>query len=585
LTAEPLRIGTRDSVLATWQARFVADLMKKAGYLTELRFIKTEGDRVLDTPLPLMGGKGVFTKALDDALLAGEIDLAVHSLKDIPTRLPDGLAIGAVSMREDPRDVLVARRKNDSGTSKGTDERKRERLPDFLSDPGYEAVIASSSNRRIGQWLARFPGHRIVDIRGNIQTRLRKLRESEWDGAIFAAAGLLRLGLEKEIDWVLDWMLPAPAQGAMAMMIRTGDKSAENAVRPVHDSGTALCTAIERDVLHHLEGGCSAPVGAWAAIQNGMVWLKINTVYPDGHGLIEFEMTETRSRAGDLGRRAAEEALRRGADGLIRDLRGAAMERQKVVIATRPPAPGDTEMAKSHGIRLVDCPAYYYRWITPSDFIIDPVVTPPLPDAWVFTSRRGVEGWWRIWKNLAGKQEQSTGRSLQSVRNYTLKIPHVYVIGDKTEQAFRETFGEGDIRKAEEHNGKALGMRLTGDNIRSAVHFCAVERQNDLYLKALAGDPVPRPPVWMMRQAGRYLPSYLRLQEKYDFFTRCETPELVAEITCLPIDEIGPDAAILFSDILVVPRALGQPVEMKRAWVRCWTTPSARRSRPWRCGR
>ncbi len=330
MTVKPLRIGTRDSILATWQARYVAEVLEKAGYRVELHFVKTEGDRVLDTPLPLMGGKGVFTKALDDALLADEIDLAVHSLKDIPTRLPEGLEVGAVSRRDDTADVLVTRR-SAGITDPATEEEKRETAKNrnilskeeyaFLTGSQSEAVIASSSNRRIGQWLARYPRHQMTDIRGNIQTRLRKLEESSWDGAIFAAAGLKRLNLNHHIATVLDWMLPAPAQGAMGVMIKKdAAREVKESIRRVHDSDTALCTKIERDVLHTLEGGCSAPVGALAGIMGKKVRLQVNTVYPDGTGMIQFEMSETRDKAGDLGRRAADEALKRGADELIRDL-------------------------------------------------------------------------------------------------------------------------------------------------------------------------------------------------------------------------------------------------------------------------
>lgn len=319
MNVKPLRIGTRDSVLATWQARHVEEILKVSGLPAELHYIKTEGDRVLDTPLPMMGGKGVFTKALDDALLNGDIDLAVHSFKDIPTRMPEGLMVGAVSRREDVSDVFISRK---SASRDRIDLKPHPKEPPaFLDNPGYRGVIASSSNRRIGQWLSRYPNFRIADIRGNIQTRLRKLVESDWDGAIFAAAGLKRLGLDHHIDWELDWMLPAPAQGAMAVMVRTDDHRTKEAVLPVHDPDAALCTGIERDVLHTLEGGCSAPVGAFAEIRNDVVDLKVNTVYPDGSGLIAFAMNEEREKAGGLGRRAADEALRRGADALIRDLR------------------------------------------------------------------------------------------------------------------------------------------------------------------------------------------------------------------------------------------------------------------------
>ena len=319
MTTEPLRIGTRDSILATWQARYVREILLENGWPAELHYIKTEGDRVLDTPLPLMGGKGVFTKALDDALLSGGIDLAVHSFKDIPTRMPDGLKVGAVSRREDVSDVFVSRESASGGAA--CRQKSGNNRPSFPDDPEYRGVVASSSNRRIGQWLARYPNFRVRDIRGNIQTRLRKVAESDWDGAIFAAAGLKRLGLQHHIAWKIDWMLPAPAQGAMAVMVRSEDERIKDAVLPVDDPDTALCTGIERDVLHTLEGGCSAPVGAFAEIRGRKVHLKVNTVYPDGSGLIAFEMSEDREKAGDLGRRAADEALGRGADTLIRDLR------------------------------------------------------------------------------------------------------------------------------------------------------------------------------------------------------------------------------------------------------------------------
>ncbi len=355
-----LRMGTRDSILATRQSRYVGEMLEKAGYATELRFIKTEGDRVLDTPLPLMGGKGVFTRALDEALLAGEIDLAVHSLKDIPTRIPEGLILGAVSEREDPSDVLVIRRhmeeKRPMPFRESASDREtvsgEERVPagkkvsgplpaapEFVTEPRSEAVIASSSNRRIGQWLARYPNHRIADIRGNIQTRLRKLWESDWDGAVFAAAGLNRLGLADHIHCVLDWMVPAPAQGALGVMVREDDKLIREAVLPVHDPDTALCTAIERDVLHSLEGGCRAPVGALAVREGGRIRLEVNIVYPDGTGLISLEITEQRERAADLGKRAAEEAWKRGADALIRDLRSG-----KTI-----PGPGSRQAEKRRG--------------------------------------------------------------------------------------------------------------------------------------------------------------------------------------------------------------------------------------------
>ncbi|MEX0778899.1 MAG: hydroxymethylbilane synthase [Balneolales bacterium] len=298
-------IGTRDSKLATWQAEWVAKRLGETGQKSQLKYIKTEGDLVLDTPLPMMGGKGVFTKALDDALLSGKIDLAVHSFKDIPTRLPEGLKIAAIASREDHRDVLVTR--------KGLG---------FLEIPGYNAVIASSSLRRMSQWLYRYPGHTMSDIRGNVQTRLRKLKESDWDGAIFAAAGLIRLEMQDVADQFLDWMVPAPAQGAMAVMVRDGDTATEQALTPVHHPETALCTSIERDYLNELEGGCSAPIAALATIEDGKVFLKATISNPDGTGRIDTELSQPMDQARDLGRQAARIAIEKGAGEIVSRIKG-----------------------------------------------------------------------------------------------------------------------------------------------------------------------------------------------------------------------------------------------------------------------
>src|SRR6056297_4176463 len=205
--SDPIRIGTRDSELATWQSNQVRSKLQEFRYEAELIFVKSEGDLDLTTPLTEMGGKGVFTKALDDALLEKRIDVAVHSYKDLPTDNPLPLVVSAVCKREDPRDSLVA----PDGT-------------DFLDDDTVEAIIATSSNRRRAQWLHRYPNHTITNIRGNVNTRLRKVSENDWHGAIFAAAGLKRIGLDHHISDYLDWMIPAPAQGAMAVMVREGDE-------------------------------------------------------------------------------------------------------------------------------------------------------------------------------------------------------------------------------------------------------------------------------------------------------------------------------------------------------------------------
>ncbi|MDZ7720738.1 MAG: hydroxymethylbilane synthase [Balneolaceae bacterium] len=299
-----IRIGTRDSQLATWQAETVSKKLKETGYTTEIVFVKSQGDLDLTTPLPEMGGKGVFTKALDDALLNDEIDLAVHSYKDLPTENPLPLKVTAVIEREDPRDSLVA--------PKGTD---------FLDDETIEAVIATSSNRRKAQWLHRYPNHRITNIRGNVNTRLRKIEENEWHGAIFAAAGLKRIDLDHHISEYLGWMVPAPAQGAMAVMIRVEDKEMESIAGELNHAETELCTGIERELLNEMEAGCSAPVGAFAWLEGNDILLHAVALKTDGTLKYDIELKTPSDQATGLGRKAARELLEQGAYELVQEVK------------------------------------------------------------------------------------------------------------------------------------------------------------------------------------------------------------------------------------------------------------------------
>jgi hydroxymethylbilane synthase len=299
-----IRIGTRDSELATWQAKKVEYELREAGHGTEIVFIKSDGDLDLTTPLTEMGGKGVFTKALDDALLEKRIDLAVHSYKDLPTENPLPLIVSAVLEREDPRDSLVA--------PKGTD---------FMSDESIKAVIATSSNRRKAQWLHRYPNHEITNIRGNVNTRLRKVNEKGWDGAIFAAAGLKRIGLDHNISEYLDWMVPAPAQGAMAVMVREEDESLIEITSGMNHDDTDLCTGLERELLNEMEAGCSAPVGAFAWIEGDEVILHAVALKVDGSLQYDIEMKAAKSDAKGLGRKAARKLLEQGADKLVEEMK------------------------------------------------------------------------------------------------------------------------------------------------------------------------------------------------------------------------------------------------------------------------
>src|SRR4051812_45418950 len=269
-----LKIGTRESQLAVWQANLVKGLLARAGYEAELVYIKSEGDIDLQTPLYEIGVQGIFTRSLDIALLNNRIDLAVHSMKDVPTQLPKGIVQSAVLKRASYKDLFVYK-----------DEAVIEKweLDKSLNSPlDVSGLIATSSIRRKAQWLNRYPNHVVENLRGNVNTRLRKVAESNWDGAIFAAAGLERIDLRPEKSIELDWMIPAPAQGAIVVVCRDQDIFSFEACQDFDDSDTALCTKIEKDFLRTLMGGCSTPISALAEIKNERLNFKGNIFTVDG---------------------------------------------------------------------------------------------------------------------------------------------------------------------------------------------------------------------------------------------------------------------------------------------------------------
>lgn len=263
-----LRIGTRDSQLAVWQATCVQDLLKQAGVESQLVYIKSEGDVDTGTPLYAIGVQGIFTRALDAALLSNKIDVAVHSMKDVPVQLAEGIQQAAVLKRASHKDLLVYK---DARFLKELETAKS----DFPSGDG-QFIIATSSIRRIAQWLNKYPHHQIENLRGNVNTRLRKLKESNWHGAIFAAAGLERINLRPENSIELDWMLPAPAQGAIVVVCRSTDDHAFECCKSFNDDETALCAKIERDFLSALMGGCSTPISALAVVRGGEIIFRGN---------------------------------------------------------------------------------------------------------------------------------------------------------------------------------------------------------------------------------------------------------------------------------------------------------------------
>lgn len=242
--AKTIRIGTRDSELALWQAHTVQKKLNDLGYSTEIVAVKSQGDIILDKPLYELGITGIFTKTLDIAMINGQVDIAVHSMKDVPTALPTGIVQAAVLERANVLDILV---------HKGN--------TDFLHE---KATIATGSLRRQAQWLNKYPNHTVVDLRGNVNTRMQKLQDNDWSGAVFAAAGLERINLKPDTFTNLDWMVPAPAQGAMVVVAMGNDDFTVDAVSQLNDIETEICTYIERQFLRTLEGGCTAPIGALA---------------------------------------------------------------------------------------------------------------------------------------------------------------------------------------------------------------------------------------------------------------------------------------------------------------------------------
>ena len=315
-----VRIGTRDSQLAVWQATWVQELLKEKGVATELVYIKSEGDIDLITPLYEIGVQGIFTKTLDAALLSNKIDIAVHSMKDVPTQLAKGIQEAAVLKRASHKDILVY---------------KDDHVPQALGYVNGEwstnhgpwtmdhGLFATSSVRRKAQWLNRFPDHQFDNLRGNVNTRLRKLEESNWQGAIFAAAGLERINLrpEKAID--LDWMLPAPAQGAVMVVCREGETEIFNSCQQVHHNETAICAHAERNFLRQLMGGCATPISALAQIQGDEIFFQGNVVSLDGKEKVDISATVSVSVGPEIGTEAGQEILGMGAAEIIQAIRNA----------------------------------------------------------------------------------------------------------------------------------------------------------------------------------------------------------------------------------------------------------------------
>jgi hydroxymethylbilane synthase len=303
MAEKTIRIGTRDSELALWQAHTVERKLNDLGYKTEIIAVKSEGDIILDKPLYELGITGIFTKTLDVAMISGQVDIAVHSMKDVPTALPQGIVQAAVLERANTLDILV---------HKGN--------LDFLEGSG---TIATGSLRRQAQWLNKYPNHKVVDLRGNVNTRMQKLQDNDWSGAVFAAAGLERINL-KPTDFInLDWMIPAPAQGAMVVVAMAEDEFCREAVSELNDIETEVCTHIERQFLRRLEGGCTAPIGALATYNEEEDTIHFEGVLfsIDGQQKIAINKVVPIEEWKNLGYHSAEEILNNGGTDLMKTIK------------------------------------------------------------------------------------------------------------------------------------------------------------------------------------------------------------------------------------------------------------------------
>ena len=301
-----LRIGSRGSQLALWQANHISALLRERGHEVELEIIKTTGDKITDVALAKVGTKGMFTKEIEEALVAGRVDLAVHSLKDLPTELAPEFEIAAITTRENPRDAFLSRHF------------------DSIDDLPQKSRVGTSSLRRQAQLKAIRPDLDVFPLRGNVDTRLRKLEAGEYDAIILASAGLRRLGLTQRIRAILPEtiMCPAAGQGALGIEIRAGDGEVREHLKFLDDPGARQSTTAERALLNELGGGCQVPIGAFAEVQNGMVQLTGVVARPDGSLVLRDTATGKEPR--QLGESLGRSLLERGGAEILREVYGAA---------------------------------------------------------------------------------------------------------------------------------------------------------------------------------------------------------------------------------------------------------------------
>lgn len=392
-----IRIGTRDSELALYQANRVKSELEKLGHKAKIVAVKSTGDLELDKPLYELGITGIFTRTLDIAMLKGDVDIAVHSLKDVPTVLPKGIVQAAVLERGNVKDTLVYKNNEE-----------------FLG--ARDGVIATSSLRRKAQWLNRYPTHKVEDIRGNVNTRLQKLEESEtWHGAIFAAAGIGRLDLRPEEAVNLDWMVPAPGQGAIMVAAKEIDEDILAICSEINHEETEICTTIERTFLNKLEGGCTAPIGALAYIKGEQVVFRVVLLSPDGSKKIETDRVVKLGKHQDLAETVAEFVLERGGKYIMEGLHS---EDKKTTVYSTKLLTNDQKDRFTSGIVVES-----NDFIKISSNRIAPRFFKEEIENVVFTSKNAVES---VITNYAGSE---------------LQFKNIYCVGRKTRRFIKNNIG------------------------------------------------------------------------------------------------------------------------------------------------
>ena len=429
-----IRIGTRDSELALWQANTVQKKLDELGLNTQLVPVKSTGDLVLDKPLYELGITGIFTKSSDVAMLNGDIDIAVHSMKDVPTALPTGIIQAAVLERANFLDILAYKNNQE-----------------FLAQP--EAIIATGSLRRKAQWLNRYPSHTVVDLRGNVNSRMQKLIDNNWNGAIFAAAGLERIGLEHEHTIGLTWMVPAPAQGAIMVVAMEADEEVREICAQLNHEQTEICVKQEREFLRLLEGGCTAPIGALCYINNEeKVVLKGVLLTVDGTKKLEAEFTADLGEHQNLGRDCANSILARGGKRLMNTL--IELERRATVFSTK--------KLTSEQRQLLD----KRMKVASADFVQ------------IYSNRMPVASLKNEIQNVIITSKNAVEALSDSVDTSTLKFKNIYCVGRRTRRLIESRIGKVAHVAP---NAKALAEHLVEYMDGTEVtYFCSNIRLNEL---------------------------------------------------------------------------------------------------------